>query len=113
MRIGLHTGTPLLTEEGYVGGDVHRAARIAAAGHGGQVLVSSSTAPLVEIELTDLGEHRFKDLGAPERVYQLGTVSSRRSSRSTARTCPCPRPRSSAESASSSKSSACSRALAC
>ena len=72
VRIGLHTGTPLLTDEGYVGGDVHRAARIAAAGHGGQVLVSSSTAPLVEIELTDLGEHRFKDLGAPERIYQLG-----------------------------------------
>ena len=72
VRIGLHTGTPLLTEEGYVGGDVHRAARIAASGHGGQVLVSSSTAPLVEIELTDLGEHRFKDLSAPERIYQLG-----------------------------------------
>jgi predicted ATPase/class 3 adenylate cyclase len=72
VRIGLHTGTPLLTEEGYVGGDVHRAARIAASGHGGQVLVSASTAQLVETVLTDLGEHRFKDLGAPERVYQLG-----------------------------------------
>src|SRR3990172_10980835 len=47
VRVGLHTGTPLLTEEDYVGGDVHRAARIAAAGHGGQVLVSSSTAALV------------------------------------------------------------------
>ena len=62
MRIGLHTGTPLLTNEGYIGGDVHRAARIAAAGHGGQVLVSSTTAPLAELELHDLGEHRFKDL---------------------------------------------------
>jgi predicted ATPase/class 3 adenylate cyclase len=72
VRIGLHTGTPLLTEEGYVGGDVHRAARIAAAGHGGQVLVSSSTAQLVEIQLTDLGEHRLKDLSAPERIRQLG-----------------------------------------
>ena len=72
VRVGLHTGTPLLTEEGYVGGDVHRAARIAAAGHGGQVLVSASTVTLVEIELRDLGEHRLKDLGAPERVYQLG-----------------------------------------
>jgi len=71
VRIGLHTGTPLLTAEGYVGGDIHRAARIAAAGHGGQVLVSSSTAQLVEIELTDLGEHRLKDLSAPERIYQL------------------------------------------
>jgi predicted ATPase/class 3 adenylate cyclase len=72
VRIGLHTGTPLVTEEGYVGPDVHRAARIAAAGHGGQVLVSSSTASLVDLELRDLGEHRFKDLGAAERVYQLG-----------------------------------------
>jgi predicted ATPase/class 3 adenylate cyclase len=72
VRIGLHTGTPLLTEEGYVGDDVHRAARIGAAGHGGQVLVSASTAQLIEIELVDLGDHRFKDLGAPERVYQLG-----------------------------------------
>src|SRR5687767_8994243 len=70
--MGLHTGTPHLTEEGYVGDDVHRAARIAAAGHGGQVLVSATTAGLVELELTDLGEHRFKDLAAPERVYQLG-----------------------------------------
>jgi predicted ATPase/class 3 adenylate cyclase len=74
VRMGLHTGTPHLTEEGYVGVDVHRAARIAAAGHGGQVLVSESTAALVhdEVELADLGEHRLKDLSAPERIYQLG-----------------------------------------
>jgi predicted ATPase/class 3 adenylate cyclase len=72
VRIGLHTGTPLLTDEGYVGQDVHRAARIAAAGHGGQVLVSASTAQLVEDDLHDLGEHRFKDLAARERVYQFG-----------------------------------------
>jgi predicted ATPase len=72
VRVGLHTGTPLLTDEGYVGTDVHRAARIGAAGHGGQVLVSATTAPLVELELRDLGEHRFKDLAAPERVFQLG-----------------------------------------
>jgi predicted ATPase/class 3 adenylate cyclase len=73
LRIGLHTGTPLLMEEGYVGDDVHRAARIAASGHGGQVLVSLSTASLVEQEdLRNLGEHRFKDLTAPESVYQLG-----------------------------------------
>ncbi len=71
VRVGVHTGTPLVSEEGYVGHDVHRAARIAAAGHGGQVLVSASTASLVEAELTDLGEHRFKDLGAAERVFQL------------------------------------------
>jgi len=72
VRVGLHTGTPLLTDEGYVGDDVHRAARIAASGHGGQVLVSASTAPLVELDLFDLGEHRFKDLSVPERVFQLG-----------------------------------------
>ena len=72
VRVGLHTGTPLLADEGYVGGDVHRAARIAACGHGGQVLVSASTAPLVGIELVDHGEHRLKDLSAPERIYQLG-----------------------------------------
>ena len=72
VRVGIHTGTPVVGEEGYVGHAVHRAARIAAAGHGGQVLVSASTASLVDIELTDLGEHRFKDLGAPERVFQLG-----------------------------------------
>src|SRR5712692_2998548 len=72
VRVGLHTGTPLLTDEGYVGGDVHRAARIGAAGHAGQVLVSASTAQLVELELTDLGEHRLKDLSAPERIFQLG-----------------------------------------
>ena len=71
VRVGVHTGTPFAGEEGYIGHDVHRAARIAAAGHGGQVLVSSSTAPLVDVDLTDLGEHRFKDLGAPERVFQL------------------------------------------
>jgi hypothetical protein len=44
------------------------------AGHGGHVLVSASTAPLVDAELIDLGEHRFKDLSAPMRVYQLGDV---------------------------------------
>jgi len=72
VRVGLHTGTPVLTNEGYVGVDVHRAARIAAAGHGGQVLLSAATAPLVDAELLDLGEHRFKDLVASERIFQLG-----------------------------------------
>jgi len=76
VRVGLHTGTPLVTDEGYVGDDVHRAARIAAVGHGGQVLVASSTAALVGLDrLVDLGEHRFKDLAAPERVYQLGELT--------------------------------------
>ncbi len=73
VRMGIHTGTPHVTDEGYVGADVHRAARIAAAGHGGQILVSSSTASLVDDKsLRDLGEHRLKDLAAPERIYQLG-----------------------------------------
>jgi predicted ATPase/class 3 adenylate cyclase len=75
VRMGLHTGAPLLTDEGYVGVDVHRAARIAAAGHGGQALVSAATAALAAGETViflDLGEHRLKDLAAPERIYQLG-----------------------------------------
>jgi predicted ATPase/class 3 adenylate cyclase len=73
VRMGVHTGEPLVTDEGYVGIDVHRAARIAAAGHGGQVLVSQSTRELVGADaLRDLGEHRLKDLTAPERIYQLG-----------------------------------------
>jgi predicted ATPase len=73
VRMGVHTGEPLLTDEGYVGIDVHRAARIAAAGHGGQVLVSQSTRQLVAADgLRDLGHHRLKDLTAPERIWQLG-----------------------------------------
>lgn len=73
VRMGLHTGEPLVTEEGYVGVDVHRAARIAAAGHGGQILISQSTRDLGGFDgLRDLGEHRLKDLVAPERIYQLG-----------------------------------------
>jgi predicted ATPase/class 3 adenylate cyclase len=79
LRIGVHTGTPLLTKEGYVGGDVHRAARIAAAGHGGQVLVSASTAQLVEpsnsLLLADLGEHRLKDIPTAVSIFQLGDGS--------------------------------------
>ena len=74
VRMGLHTGTPVLTDEGYVGADVHRAARIAAAGHGGQILVSAATAQLLATDnLRDLGLHRLKDLTAPERIYQLGS----------------------------------------
>ena len=74
VRTGIHTGTPLLADEGYVGYDVHRAARIAGAAHGGQIVISTSTAALIEsgMDLTDLGDHRFKDLAAAERVYQLG-----------------------------------------
>ncbi len=64
VRMGVHTGTPLVTDEGYVGVDVHRPARIAAIGHGDQVLVSATTASLIagDIRLMDRGEHRLKDL---------------------------------------------------
>ena len=72
VRMGVHTGEPVVTEEGYVGLDVHRAARIAAAGHGGQVLVSQATNDLAGLPLRDLGEHRLKDLSAAERIFQLG-----------------------------------------
>jgi hypothetical protein len=68
----MHTGTPLVTDEGYVGPDVHRAARIAAAGSGRQVLLSRATRDVVDAEVRDLGEHRLKDLSAPERIFQLG-----------------------------------------
>jgi class 3 adenylate cyclase len=73
VRMGLHSGKPLLTELGYVGLDVHRAARIAAAGHGGQVLVSETTRRLApDADLHDLGEHRLKGIPQLERIYQLG-----------------------------------------
>ena len=72
MRI--HTGEPGPTGTGYVGVDVHRAARISGAGHGGQVLLSQATRDLLgeQFPLRDLGAHRLKDLLAPERIYQLG-----------------------------------------
>jgi predicted ATPase len=73
VRIGVHTGEPALTDEGYVGMDVHKGARIAAAGHGGQTLVSQATRELAGADgLRDLGEHRLKDLASPERIFQLG-----------------------------------------
>ena len=77
VRIGLHTGEPTLTASGYVGLDVHRAARICAAGYGGQTLLSQTTRALVEydlpagVSLRDLGAHRLKDLQRPEHLYQL------------------------------------------
>ena len=73
VRMGLHTGEPTVTAEGYVGLDVHRASRIAAAGHGGQILLSQSTRDLAgRDDLHDLGEHRLKDLSTSVRIYQLG-----------------------------------------
>jgi predicted ATPase/class 3 adenylate cyclase len=75
VRMGLHTGEPMLSEENYVGMDVHRGARVASAGHGGQVLLSQTTRDLLDssFELVDLGLHRLKDLAEPQRLYQLGT----------------------------------------
>jgi predicted ATPase/class 3 adenylate cyclase len=74
VRMGIHTGEPQLTEEGYVGMDVHRAARIAAAAHGGQIVLSATTRRLLQgdADLRDLGEHRLKDLVETERLFQLG-----------------------------------------
>lgn len=77
VRMGLHTGEPQRMAEGYIGLDVHRAARIMSAGHGGQVLFSQTTCSLVAqdlpegVSLRDLGEHRLKDLGRPLRLFQL------------------------------------------
>jgi class 3 adenylate cyclase len=76
VRMGLHTGEGKQGGENYIGLDVNRAARIAAAGHGGQVLLSSATAELVTrslppgIRLADLGPHRLKDLARPEHLFQ-------------------------------------------
>ena len=73
VRMGLHTGTPSRTQEGYVGEDVHRGARIAALAHGDQILVSPATAALLDAEpLRDLGQHRLKDFEGAVRLYQLG-----------------------------------------
>jgi predicted ATPase len=72
VRMGLHTGAVRLTGEGYAGRELHRAARIAASGHGGQVVVSAATRALVNGELTELGEHRLKDFAEPVALFQLG-----------------------------------------
>ncbi|MEX0675014.1 MAG: adenylate/guanylate cyclase domain-containing protein [Gaiellaceae bacterium] len=73
VRMGLHTGEPVLTHEGYVGRDVHLGARVAAAGHGGQVLLSPTTRAVVDAEALDLGEHRLKDFAEPVGIFQLGS----------------------------------------
>jgi class 3 adenylate cyclase len=77
VRMGLHTGEPMVVEANYVGVSVHRAARISAAAHGGQVLLSRATAGVVAdeeiagVRLLDLGEHRLRNLDGAERIYQL------------------------------------------
>jgi predicted ATPase/class 3 adenylate cyclase len=74
LRIGLHTGTPLVTEEGYVGEDVHLAARVAASAHGGQIVLSRATRILLDerYPFVELGEHRLKDIPEPIAIFQLG-----------------------------------------
>jgi predicted ATPase/class 3 adenylate cyclase/DNA-binding CsgD family transcriptional regulator len=80
VRMGLHSGEPIRHEDGYVGLDIHRAARIAAAAHGGQVVLSDATRQLVQsrlpadVSVRDLGFHRLKDIEAPEHIYQLVAV---------------------------------------
>ncbi|MBI5157861.1 MAG: AAA family ATPase [Acidimicrobiia bacterium] len=80
VRMGLHTGVGALGGGDYVGIDVHRAARVAAAGHGGQIVISEATAPLVEwslpegAELLDLGKHRLKDLAGAETLFQVSVA---------------------------------------
>ena len=75
--MGIHSGEASETATGLVGLEVHRAARVAAVGHGGQILVSATTAALVrdwlppDVSLRDLGLHRLKDLGRPEQIFQL------------------------------------------
>src|SRR5436309_14456879 len=77
VRMGLHTGEPQLSAEGYVGLDVHHAARIMSTAHGGQILLSATTRALVEpelpaeVSLRDLGEHRLKDLQRPTHLFQV------------------------------------------
>jgi predicted ATPase/class 3 adenylate cyclase len=77
VRMGLHTGAPSRTPDGYAGLDVHRVARLGSAGHGGQVLLSEATRDLIAdtlpegLGVRDLGEHRLRDIPRPERVFQL------------------------------------------
>jgi class 3 adenylate cyclase len=97
VRIGLHTGEPVVGEEGYLGLDVVRAARICTIGRGGQVLLSETTRALVRstlppgVSVLQLGERQLKDLDEPERIYELsiegldaGDVEARPSSRKSA-----------------------------
>jgi predicted ATPase len=72
VRIGIHTGEPTVTDEGYVGLDVVRAARICAAAHGGQIVLSRATRELVDVDCRDLGEHRLRGITARLRLHQVG-----------------------------------------
>lgn len=75
IRVGIHTGSPEPDPPKYVGMDVHMAARIMSSGHGGQVVISPTTAKLLDLDLVELGEHRLKDIADPVPLYQLGEGS--------------------------------------
>jgi class 3 adenylate cyclase len=97
VRMGVHSGEASQSAVGLVGLGIHRAARVAAVGHGGQILVSATTAALLGdsmpagASLRDLGSHRLKDLGRPEQIFQLDAdgllAVSRHFGRSTTRSC--------------------------
>ena len=72
MRVGMHTGEPVIDPPKYVGADVHKAARIMSAAHGGQVLLSPATRELVDADALDLGKHQLKDFAEPVSLFQLG-----------------------------------------
>jgi DNA-binding NarL/FixJ family response regulator/class 3 adenylate cyclase len=72
VRMGIHTGTPAIEDDDFVGIDVHTVARLCAAGHGGQVLLSQATVEALEdVEIKDLGPHELRGLDTPERIFQL------------------------------------------
>ena len=77
VRMGLHTGEPIVSDVGLVGIDVHRASRISSAGHGGQILLSRTARDLAGrelpagVSLRDLGEHRLKDIAEPQQLFQV------------------------------------------
>src|SRR6188474_2210109 len=77
VRMGLHTGEPVVSDVGLVGIDVHRASRISSAGHGGQILLSRTARDLAgrelpaDVSLRDLGEHRLKDIAEAQQLYQV------------------------------------------
>ena len=73
VRMGVHSGSPRMTAQGYVGLDLHKGARIGAAAHGGQILLSESTRELVGAGTVDLGEHQLKDFNEPVRIFQVGS----------------------------------------
>ena len=115
VRMGLHSGAPRRTSEGYVGIDVHRAARIADCAHGGQIIASEATRALAggAFPFRDLGAHRLADFSEPERLFQLGVGEFRRRAASAKRICRGRRPRFSGVRASSASCSRCSIATTC